>query len=145
MRFRWGFGAGPVAMAALLASVVSTPLSAQATGRIEGTVTDARTQQPLAAAAVTIQGTKLGTVTGDDGKYVLPNIEAGAHTIVVRRIGAGTGPRLRADPDDVGDGDRDDVALHQEQWHHGGLPHQDGSPPEASLRLSQFQQLPIAR
>lgn len=92
MRFRLGLGVWPAAAAALMAGawLAPAPLSAQATGSIQGTVTDARTQQPLAAAAVTIQGTKLGTVTGDDGKYALPNIEAGSHTIQVRRIGYGS-------------------------------------------------------
>lgn len=91
MKLRWGIGAVPAVAVALLAiSASSTPLSAQATGRIQGTVTDARTQQPLAAAAVTIQGTKLGAVTAADGKFVLPNIKAGSYTLQVRRIGYGS-------------------------------------------------------
>ena len=89
MRFRWGLGAAPAVVMALLASAWSAPLSAQATGRIQGTITDVRTQQPLAAAAVSIQGTKLGAITGADGKFVLPNVDAGSYTIQVRRIGRG--------------------------------------------------------
>jgi len=39
--------------------------------------------------------------------------------------------------------DRDDVALHPQQRHHRRIPHPNGGPSAASLRLPQFQKLSI--
>jgi TonB-linked SusC/RagA family outer membrane protein len=75
-----------VVPAALLVFVASSAW-AQTTGRIEGTVTDVRTHQPLSAASVFVQGTGIGTQTNDRGRYVLPNIPAGRYEVRVRRIG----------------------------------------------------------
>jgi len=71
------------------ALVVTTATSAiaQTTGRIEGTITDSRTRQPLGAASVFIQGTGIGTQTNERGRYVLVNVPSGRYEVRVRRIG----------------------------------------------------------
>ena len=70
-----------------LSIAAATPLAAQATGTIVGRVLDGDNGQPVAAAQVTIAGTQLGRATGDDGRFTLANIPAGALTVTVRRIG----------------------------------------------------------
>lgn len=73
------------ALAVLLGT--ATTARAQGTGTINGRVVDAENGQPISAAQITISGTQLGRSTGDDGRFTLPNLTAGAKTIVVRRIG----------------------------------------------------------
>ena len=63
-------------------------LDAQATGRIGGTVVNER-GQPITSASVVIQGTRIGTLTGADGRYVLTGVAAGSHTVVASLIGFG--------------------------------------------------------
>ena len=41
----------------------------------------------MAAATVVVRGTRIGTLTGDDGRYVLPGVPAGRTTLVVSRVG----------------------------------------------------------
>lgn len=75
----------------LLAAGVAPPAIAQTpTGRVQGTVVDSRTQRPVQAASVFIQGLNLGTQTNERGTYVLVNVPAGAHAVQVRRIGFAT-------------------------------------------------------
>jgi outer membrane receptor for ferrienterochelin and colicin len=77
-------------LARLVALLALTPVAAahaQGTGTIAGRITDAETGQPVAAAQVTIAGTQLGRATGEDGRYTLATVPAGAATVVIRRIG----------------------------------------------------------
>lgn len=59
----------------LLMLLVGIPLMAQES-RITGTVTDAETEEPLPGATVRVKGTKSGTVTDIEGKFVI-NASAG--------------------------------------------------------------------
>lgn len=63
----------------------STP--APPTGRIVGRIIDASTGQGLSEVGVQIVGTTLGTMSGVEGRYAVPNIPAGTVTIQVRRLG----------------------------------------------------------
>ncbi|HKO17165.1 MAG TPA: SusC/RagA family TonB-linked outer membrane protein [Gemmatimonadaceae bacterium] len=72
---------------ALLAAPCARAAAQQSTGRIEGTVTDARSQQPLSAASVFIQNTGIGSQTNDRGRFVLVNLPPGSYQVRVRRIG----------------------------------------------------------
>ncbi|HYW33421.1 MAG TPA: SusC/RagA family TonB-linked outer membrane protein, partial [Gemmatimonas sp.] len=77
-------------LAALVALAVASPPPAGAqgqTGVIIGRVTDAATGGPIASANVVISGTQLGTLTGEDGRFTLRNIQAGNVELVVNRIG----------------------------------------------------------
>lgn len=80
---RTGFGA-VVALAALL--LVPRSLEAQG-ANVEGTVTDAASNAPIADAKVTVEGTRLQGVTNARGYYRIVNIPAGTVTLQVRRIG----------------------------------------------------------
>lgn len=72
--------------AALL--LVPSALVAQAqVGTVVGTVRSTQTQQPIASAQVSIAGTNLGAVTGQDGRFRILNVPAGPQTLSVRRIG----------------------------------------------------------
>lgn len=74
--------------------LLAVPLSAQApSGMITGRVVDSTTQQPLPGVAVMIEGTRRGTVTGDDGRFVLTGVAAGTHTVRARRIGYTSQPQ----------------------------------------------------
>jgi TonB-linked SusC/RagA family outer membrane protein len=63
-------------------------LEAQAGGRIGGTVWN-ELGQPIASANVMVRGTRLGALTGVDGKYVITNVPAGSHVVVASLIGHG--------------------------------------------------------
>jgi TonB-linked SusC/RagA family outer membrane protein len=77
----------------LLAVAVATPLQAQETGQVAGTVTDER-GQPVATASVVVQGTRLNVLTGPNGKYVIPDVPAGTRTVVARLIGYGVATQV---------------------------------------------------
>jgi TonB-dependent starch-binding outer membrane protein SusC len=68
----------------VLTLLVSAEASAQrrVTGRVIGTA-----GEPVQAASVNVQGTTIGAYTGEDGRFTLTNVPAGAQVIVVRRIG----------------------------------------------------------
>ncbi len=88
-----------VAVLALLIAGALAPLSAQQVGRIQGTVVDQNSQQPLSGAQVFIQGTSFGTITNAQGAYLLLNVPAGAHTVQVQMIGYGTASQSVTVPD----------------------------------------------
>jgi TonB-dependent starch-binding outer membrane protein SusC len=66
--------------------VAATSLTAQ-TGTITGRVISEETTQPIAAAQVAITALSLGALTQQDGRFTLTNVPAGAHTVVVSRLG----------------------------------------------------------
>ncbi len=57
------------------------------TGKIVGTVTDARTGEPLIGANVTIEGTLLGTATDIDGNLLILNVGPGTYGLRTTYIG----------------------------------------------------------
>ena len=78
------------AVIALLASPLVSAAGAQApqgTAAIIGQVTDARSGQGISGATLLLEGTRLGAVTGEGGRYRIANVPAGTHTVRARRIG----------------------------------------------------------
>ena len=81
---RWVVGA----LGCLVASVVSaSSLRAQGEGSVTGLVTDSKSAQPLAGVSVQIDGMLNRALTGEDGRYRIPNVPVGARTVIARRIG----------------------------------------------------------
>lgn len=66
------------------------PLSAQGTGRITGTVTNAE-GAPLADATVSVVGRQLSARTGPDGRYTISGVPAGTWQLRAGQIGFGSG------------------------------------------------------
>jgi TonB-dependent SusC/RagA subfamily outer membrane receptor len=75
-------------------ALLATPLlSAQTTGTVQGSVTDAANGQPLANAQVRIEGTVLGALSDVAGRYTVPNVPTGRRVVIARRIGYGESRR----------------------------------------------------
>ncbi len=69
--------------------VLVTTLSAYSQNRtVSGTVTSSATGEKMAAVTISVKGTGIGTITGDDGKYTLSVPSAG--TLVASFIGMNT-------------------------------------------------------
>jgi len=78
--------AGWGALCALLA--LPAGLDAQQTYRMEGTVVDATTQQPLANVSVVLVGTQIGTITNASGRYQLAaRVQPGSYVVEYSIIG----------------------------------------------------------
>ncbi|HUU26796.1 MAG TPA: carboxypeptidase-like regulatory domain-containing protein [archaeon] len=76
----------PIFLAAL--AVFTASLFAQlSTGKVEGTVRDKDTGQPLQGAQVSIEGTRLGNVTNADGYYFILNVPPGRRDITFTYTG----------------------------------------------------------
>jgi hypothetical protein len=73
---------------ALLFATAQPPADSLAT--VRGRVTDAATAAPIAEVAVTVVGTRLGTITDAEGRYVLPRVPAGSLAVSAARIGYAT-------------------------------------------------------
>jgi TonB-linked SusC/RagA family outer membrane protein len=84
-------------MLCLLGAPLAWAVGAQApqggTAVVVGQVVDARTSQPLARATVQVDGSRLGGVTGDDGRFRITGLPAGAHALTARRLGYSSGKR----------------------------------------------------
>ncbi|MBA4159209.1 MAG: TonB-dependent receptor, partial [Gemmatimonadetes bacterium] len=86
-KFRW-------LLAALVAvALVPTGSWAQERGTVTGTVTEAQTKRPLAGVQVSIAGTTLGTITNAQGRFLIPNVPAGAREVRISLIGYGVQSR----------------------------------------------------
>lgn len=60
-------------------------------GTVVGRITDGRTSEGIAKAAVRIDGSSLAANTDQDGRYRILNVPAGTHTVTAHRIGYGMG------------------------------------------------------
>ncbi len=56
-------------------------------GRIVGTVSDSSAGAPIGGVRVVVNGTTLGAVSGDDGKYTILRVPPGTYTLETRRLG----------------------------------------------------------
>lgn len=56
-------------------------------GSIVGRVTDSSTGVGIDGVSVLVQGTDLGALTGNTGRYGISDVPAGTHTLVVKRLG----------------------------------------------------------
>ncbi|MEZ4417279.1 MAG: SusC/RagA family TonB-linked outer membrane protein [Gemmatimonadota bacterium] len=70
---------------ALIPAVVPRPFAL--VGSVTGRVTDARTGQPIPSAQIYIAALDLGTLSNDEGRYLLQNVPDGTHTIRAELIG----------------------------------------------------------
>lgn len=66
---------------------IGTAALAQGTGTITGRVTAQGTGAPLSDARVLALGTNLAATTGQDGRYTLSRVRAGAMDVQVFRVG----------------------------------------------------------
>jgi len=74
--------------AVLVAALLALPGTAAAQdGAIVGQVTDATSQRPVSSAQVVLVGTSLGTLSRDNGRFVILNVPPGDYTVRVSRIG----------------------------------------------------------
>lgn len=70
----------------LFAGSVSSGHAQATTGKIQGRVVS-NAGQPIPSAQVTVDGTRLGNITNDDGFYFINDVPAGLQTIRVQSIG----------------------------------------------------------
>ncbi|MBD0254513.1 MAG: carboxypeptidase-like regulatory domain-containing protein [Cytophagales bacterium] len=75
--------AGTFLIGLLLAPAArSQPGGGALAGRIQSVAS-----QPLAGITISVEGTSLGTTTGEDGAFVLGKVPAGTYVLVVSGIG----------------------------------------------------------
>ncbi len=72
---------------AVLALAAPTTARAQATGTLAGSVVAVGTEQPIAGAQVSVEGSTQRTVTDDRGRFLLPSVPPGVWRVQVRAIG----------------------------------------------------------
>lgn len=77
------------ALVGALAALLPLAASAQATGTLTGSVTNASTGEAIAGAQISIPGTGLGTLTNNVGRYILLNVPSGSQTVRAEFIGFG--------------------------------------------------------
>jgi len=63
------------------------PASTGPRGRIVGRIVDAQSGQGIAHVAIQVVGTRLGTMSGVDGRYTIPSVPSGTVTLQARLIG----------------------------------------------------------
>lgn len=79
-----------LAVTALFVAWGGLDAAAQQTGNVTGSVTKASNGQPVVGAQVTIEGTGLGTLSNNSGRFVILNVPTGEHTVHVQFVGWGS-------------------------------------------------------
>lgn len=77
---------GLISLAVLSLFLIQSFSYAQ-TGIIKGTVTDKSSKETLVGANIIVQGTNLGAASDLDGNYVIHNVAAGSHVLVISYVG----------------------------------------------------------
>ena len=73
----------------VLALFIATPLLAQQTAQVTGTIVGQQNRMPLGDVQVSIPGTGLGALTNQDGRFLILNVPVGQHQLVAQLIGYG--------------------------------------------------------
>ncbi|MFA6542549.1 MAG: carboxypeptidase regulatory-like domain-containing protein, partial [Bacteroidota bacterium] len=71
----------------LLLFLSSLEMKAGTTGILEGIIKDKETGNPIPGANVIVTQTRMGSVSGIDGKYIVYNIPVGTYSIRIQLIG----------------------------------------------------------
>jgi len=79
-----------LALVAAFAAWGAADATAQQTGNVTGSVTKASTGEPIVGAQVSIEGTGLGALTNNSGRFVILNVPAGQQTVHVQFVGWGS-------------------------------------------------------
>lgn len=74
----------------VFALVPTRSVQVDSTGELRGRISDAVSGAGVVAATVRLDGTRLGALTDDDGRYVVLRAPAGTATVVVQRVGYAT-------------------------------------------------------
>ena len=77
---------GAAALALAVALAVPAGVSAQ-DGTVTGQVLDATSQRPLGSVQVYLVDSSLGTLSRDNGRFIILNVPAGQYTLRAERIG----------------------------------------------------------
>ena len=75
------------AFAVLMALITISAEAQTQNGQIVGQVTDVQTGAPLSEVQVYIQGTGLGVLTRQNGRFILLNVPPGTYDLTAERIG----------------------------------------------------------
>lgn len=67
--------------------LVSQSFTSAQTGTIKGTVTDKSTKETLVGANILVQGTNLGAAADIDGNFIIYNVSAGSHVLLISYVG----------------------------------------------------------
>lgn len=67
--------------------LIGLALSAQDLGKLEGKVTDSKTNKPILGASLYLEGTTLGAATIADGKYIITKIPADKYNLKASMLG----------------------------------------------------------
>lgn len=86
-QYLFGLSGAPPALALFLAATLSGDVAAQQTGSVEGTVTASQTGQPLVGAQVSIEGTDLGALSNESGRFTVNGVPAGSQTVRAQYLG----------------------------------------------------------
>jgi TonB-dependent starch-binding outer membrane protein SusC len=78
-----------IALAALVAW--AAPIMAQDTATLTGQVVDETTQRPLGGVQIFIVGSSRGTLTNQQGRFLIPNVPAGTYDVRASLIGYSQG------------------------------------------------------
>lgn len=77
-------------VASAVERMAERPSNPARAGTITGRVTDATTGNGIAAADISIEGTRWRTITNNEGRFLLSGIAPGTYNLQVRRIGYAT-------------------------------------------------------
>jgi len=69
---------------------LAAPTSAQVTGTVTGSASNAETGEPLTSVQLSIVGSGLGSLSGPDGRYQIANVPSGPQTLRAELIGFAT-------------------------------------------------------
>ena len=78
------------ACAAMLGVLVPPAVAQENTGRVQGRVVAEGSGQPLSGVQIFVPGTGLGTLTNDQGRFLILSVPAGSQTIRAQFIGYAT-------------------------------------------------------
>jgi TonB-dependent starch-binding outer membrane protein SusC len=84
---KWCHAGRMTAASVLLWALCAVPLAAQETGRITGRLIDASTGRALGGVQVFIPPTGIGTLSDQNGRFMLPNVPVGTHRITAQLVG----------------------------------------------------------
>lgn len=84
MALAWGFCA---VLAVGPAATIAAQSGPSGYASVSGQVIDAESGRPLADAHVFVASSMIGAITNDDGRFRLPRVPAGAHTLYVSMLG----------------------------------------------------------